>query len=122
MKRVQIKNNTRNRRAHSVRGHLKSGSTAPRLSVFRSNANLYVQVIDDAVSKTLAAASLAEIAAGPTKVPGARVTKAQALGKLIAERALKAGVKAIVFDRGRYAYHGQVKAVAEGAREGGLKF
>lgn len=122
MKRVQLKNNTRSRRAHSVRGHLKSGSSAPRLSVFRSNASLYVQIIDDAASKTLASGSLKDITTGKAKVPGARVEKAQALGKLIAERALKAGVKAVVFDRGRYAYHGQVKAVAEGAREGGLKF
>jgi len=122
MKRVHTKNNTRNRREHSVRGHLKSGSTAPRLSVFRSNASLYVQVIDDSVSKTLASASLKDIAAGKTKVPGARVERAAALGKLIAERATKAGVSAVVFDRGRYAYHGQVKAVADGAREGGLKF
>ncbi len=122
MKRIQLKNNTRNRRQHSVRGHLKSGSSAPRLSVFRSNASLYVQVIDDAAGKTLASGSLKEIAAGKSKVPGARVEKAQALGKLIAERAAKAGVQAVVFDRGRYAYHGQVKAVAEGARQGGLKF
>jgi large subunit ribosomal protein L18 len=83
---------------------------------------LYVQIIDDAASKTLASGSLKDITTGKAKVPGARVEKAQALGKLIAERALKAGVKAVVFDRGRYAYHGQVKAVAEGAREGGLKF
>ncbi len=122
MKRIQKKNNTRIRRAHSVRGHLKSGSTAPRLSVFRSNANLYVQVIDDSASKTLASARLSEVKADKSKVPSAQVDRSHSLGKLIGERALKAGVKAVVFDRGRYAYHGRVKAVAEGAREAGLKF
>lgn len=122
MKRIQKKNQTRLQRQHSVRGHLKSGSSAPRLSVFRSNSNLYVQVIDDAVSKTLATGKLSEVKSDKKKVPGARIERAHGLGKLIAERAIKAGVKAVVFDRGRYAYHGRVKAVAEGAREGGLKF
>ncbi len=122
MKRIQKKNNTRTRRQHSVRGHLKSGSTAPRLSVFRSNANLYVQVIDDSVSKTVASGKMTEIKSDKKKVPGARIERAHQLGKLVAERAIKAGVKAVVFDRGQYAYHGRVKAVAEGAREGGLKF
>ena len=122
MKRIQKKNNTRNRRRHSVRGHLKSGSIAPRLSVFRSNANLYVQVIDDAAGKTLASGKLSEVKLQKSKVPAARIERAHQLGKLIAERAIKVGVKAIVFDRGQYAYHGRVKAVAEGAREGGLKF
>jgi large subunit ribosomal protein L18 len=122
MKRIQQKNNTRNRRQHSVRGHLKSGSTAPRLSIFRSNANLYVQIIDDSVGKTLAAARLSEVKAEKAKTPGAQVERAKALGSLIADRAQKAGVKAVVFDRGRYSYHGRVQAVAEGARAGGLKF
>ncbi len=122
MKRIQKKNQTRLRRQHSVRGHLKSGSTAPRLSVFRSNTNLYVQVIDDATGKTLAAARLSEVASTKSKVPAARVDQAHGLGKLVAERATKAGVTAVVFDRSRYSYHGRVKAVAEGAREGGLKF
>lgn len=122
MKRIQQKNQTRIRRAHSVRGHLKSGSLAPRLSVFRSNANLYVQVIDDQTGKTVASGKLSEIKATTTKAPNARVDRANALGKVIAERAIKAGVTAVVFDRGRYSYHGRVKAVAEGAREGGLKF
>jgi large subunit ribosomal protein L18 len=116
------KNITRARRLHSVRGHLKSGSTAPRLSVFRSNTNVYVQVIDDSTSKTLASARLSEIVAKKVKQPGARIERAAELGKLIAERAVKAGVKAVVFDRGIYVYHGRVKAIAEGARAGGLKF
>lgn len=120
MKKVIKQNQTRARRAYSIRGHLKT--TRPRLSVFRSNANLYVQVIDDAARKTVASARLSEIKATKAKQPGARVERATELGKLIAERAKKAGISAVVFDRGRYAYHGRVKAVAEGARAGGLQF
>jgi len=122
MKRIYKKSKTRDQRQHSVRGHLKSGSTAPRLSVFRSNTNLYVQVIDDSIGKTLASARISEVKAEKSKVPGARIERAQKLGTLIAERAIKAGVKAVVFDRGRYSYHGRLKSLAEGAREGGLKF
>ena len=122
MNRSIKKNLTRTRRAHSIRGHLKGFAARPRLSVFRSNANLYVQVIDDASGKTVASAKLTDIKATKAKEPGAQVERAQALGKLIAERAAKAGVTTVVFDRGRYAYHGRVKAVAAGAREGGLKF
>ncbi len=122
MNRAIKKNLTRTRRAHSIRGHLKSATARPRLSIFRSNANLYVQVIDDVTSKTVASAKLSDIKATKAKQPNAQVERAHALGKLVAERALKAGVSAVMFDRGRYAYHGRVKAVATGAREGGLKF
>lgn len=122
MKRTQKKNLTRARRTISVRGHLKGLASRPRLSVFRSNANLYVQVIDDNTSKTVASAKLSEIKATKTKEPGARIERALELGKMIAERAVKAGVTSVVFDRGRYAYHGRIKALAEGARSGGLKF
>jgi large subunit ribosomal protein L18 len=118
-----IKQNiTRTRRAHGVRGHLKAVVRRPRLSVFRSNSNLYVQVIDDTASKTVASARLSEIKAIKTKQPGARVERATELGKLIAERAIKAGITSVVFDRGRYAYHGRVQALATGARQAGLKF
>lgn len=116
------KNVTRARRLHSVRGNLKSVAKRPRLSVFRSNSNVYVQVIDDAVSKTVASARLSEVPAKKVKQPGARIERATALGALIAERALKAGVKTVVFDRGSYVYHGRVKAIADGARAGGLQF
>lgn len=122
MKRIQKKNLTRTRRAISVRGHLKGLARRPRLSVFRSNTDLYVQVINDDTNATVASARLSEIKASKVKEPGARVERATDLGKLIAERATKAGVKAVVFDRGRYAYHGRVKALAEGARSGGLQF
>lgn len=86
-------------------------SGRPRFSVYRSNVSLYVQVIDDVAGKT--------VASGRT---GKGIAKAKELGKLVAEKAIKAGVKAVIFDRGQYAYHGRVKALAEGAREGGLKF
>lgn len=126
MKRSIKQNQTRARRAHSIRGRLKhsilSAHRRARLSVFRSNNNLYVQVIDDKAGKTVASARLSEIKAVKSKQPGARVDRAHELGKLIAQRANKAGISTIVFDRGRYAYHGRVKAVAEGAREGGLQF
>jgi len=102
---------------------MNTNSGKPRFSVHRSNMNLYVQIIDDVAGKTVAAGSLKEIKTeGKKAVPGARIAKAHALGKLMAQKAVKAGVSAVIFDRGRYAYHGRVKALAEGAREGGLKF
>ena len=127
MNRAIKKNLTRTRRAHSIRGHIKAGSSSSagrqvRLSIFRSNANMYVQVIDDTVSKTVASARLSEVKATKVKQPGAQIERALELGKLVAERAVKAGVSSVVFDRGRYAYHGRVKAIADGARSGGLKF
>lgn len=122
MKRAQKKNQTRVQRQHAVRGRLKQGIVSPRLSIFRSNANLYIQVINDEAGTTVASGHLKEVTADKKKVPNARIDRARALGKLVAQRAVKAGVSAVVFDRGRYAYHGRVKAVAEGAREGGLTF
>lgn len=90
-----------------------------RLSVFRSNKYIYGQIIDDKVGKTLAAVSDKDLAKG-TK--GTRVEKARMVGKILAEKVSKKDIKEVVFDRGRYKYHGRVKALAEGAREGGLKF
>jgi len=94
----------------------------PRLSVFRSAKQIYVQVIDDTAGRTLAAASSIEKDMKAKLKTGADVEAAKEIGKLAAERALKAGVTKVVFDRGSYLYHGRVKAVAEGAREGGLDF
>ena len=94
----------------------------PRLSVVRSNKHIYAQVIDDAAGRTLAAASSLERALRETLRTGADKEAASAVGKLIAERALAAGVSKVVFDRGAYLYHGRVKALAEAAREGGLDF
>jgi large subunit ribosomal protein L18 len=94
----------------------------PRLSVFRSSKNIYVQLIDDAAGKTLASASTMEKEFRTTIKKGADKAAAEAVGKLIAERAKKAGIKDVVFDRGGYIYHGRVKALAEAARAGGLNF
>ncbi len=106
------------RRAHRVRTHIRTNeSTHPRLSVFRSNTHIYAQVIDDRTGRTLASASSLE-----TKLKGKKSGVAKEIGKLVAERAKKAGVTAVVFDRGGYRYHGRVKSLADGAREGGLKF
>lgn len=96
--------------------------TRARLSVFRSGRQIYAQVIDDVKGVTLAAASTMEDGLKDKLKSGANVDAATQVGKLVAERAIKAGVKKIVFDRGRYMYHGRVKALAEGARAGGLEF
>jgi large subunit ribosomal protein L18 len=94
----------------------------PRLSVFRSSKQIYAQVIDDEKGVTVAAASSLEKAMRESLKTGATVAAARVIGKEIAERAKKAGVEKVVFDRGGYMYHGRVKALAEGAREGGLDF
>ena len=90
--------------------------------MFRSGKNIYAQVIDDAQGRTLAAASSLDKDLKATLKTGADKDAATAVGKLLAERALAAGVKQVVFDRGAYLYHGRVKALAEAAREGGLDF
>ena len=94
----------------------------PRLSVFRSSKNIYAQIIDDVKGVTVAAASTLEEGFVATKKTGADKAAAEAVGKLIAERAVKAGIKDVVFDRGGYIYHGRVKALADAARGGGLQF
>jgi large subunit ribosomal protein L18 len=94
----------------------------PRLSVFRSSKQIYAQVIDDEKGHTLASASSIEKDLKGKLKTGADIAAAKEVGKLAAERAVKAGVTKVVFDRGSYLYHGRVKAVAEGAREGGLDF
>lgn len=94
----------------------------PRLSVFRSGKQIYAQVIDDLSGRTLAAASTIDQALKEKIKNGANKEAAAIVGKEIAERAKKAGVKSVVFDRGQYIYHGRVQALADGAREGGLDF
>jgi large subunit ribosomal protein L18 len=94
----------------------------PRLTVFRSGKNIHAQIIDDTKGTTLAAASSLEKDVKGKLKTGADKAAAAAVGKLVAERAVKAGIKDVVFDRGSYIYHGRVKALAEAAREGGLKF
>jgi large subunit ribosomal protein L18 len=113
----------RDRRRARLRFSLrhKSGGRA-RLSVYRSGKNIYAQVIDDGSGRTVAAASSLDKALRETFKTGADKAAAAAVGKLIAERALAAGISAVVFDRGAYLYHGRVKALADAAREGGLAF
>jgi large subunit ribosomal protein L18 len=113
----------RTRRKARLRFQLrhKSGGR-PRLSVFRSGKHIYAQVIDDGVGRTLAAASSLDKSLREGLKTGADKSAAGAVGKLLAERALAAGVKEVVFDRGSYLYHGRVKALADAAREGGLAF
>jgi large subunit ribosomal protein L18 len=109
------------RRAQRVRRQLKKVSgDRLRLSVHRSSKNIYAQIIDDSKGHTVAAASSLE--ADLKSKTGADTAAAAAVGKLIAERAVKAGVKEVVFDRGPYLYHGRVKALADAAREAGLSF
>ncbi|OYV03529.1 50S ribosomal protein L18 [candidate division bacterium WOR-3 4484_18] len=111
----------REKRHKRIRRKVSGTPERPRLCVFRSLKHIYVQMIDDTIGHTLVAASTLEIPkeqlAGKTKVE-----QAYMVGKLIAEKALKKGITKVVFDRGGYKYHGRVKALAEGAREGGLLF
>lgn len=109
----------RKRRRRRIRQKVSGTAERPRLSVFRSNRHIYAQLIDDVSGHTLAAASSRALESG-----GSVKTKDAAgeVGKLIAERAAEQGIEAVAFDRSGYLYHGRVKALAEGAREGGLKF
>ncbi len=112
---------TAQRRTNRVRRQLKKVANGrPRLSVYRSSQNIYAQVIDDTKGHTLASASTLDKDFKGKK--GSDVAAAAEIGKLVAERAAKAGVKDVIFDRGGYIYHGRVKALAEAAREGGLQF
>jgi large subunit ribosomal protein L18 len=111
------------RREARVRRELKARAYGrPRLSIYRSSQHIYAQVIDDAAGKTLVSASTMEKDLKGKLKTGADKAAAEAVGKLVAERAVKAGVKEVVFDRGGYMYHGRVKALADAARAGGLSF
>ena len=113
----------RDRRRKRLRYQLKvKGAGRPRLSVFRSGRHIYAQVIDDVAGRTVAAASSVEKDLRESLRTGADKDAAVTIGKLVAERALAAGVTAVVFDRGPFLYHGRVKALADAAREGGLNF
>ena len=114
---------TNARRQQRVRLALRRAANGrPRLSVFRSSKHIYAQVIDDQKGETLASASSLEKAMRDGGKTGANIEAAKAVGKLLAERAVKNGVKEVVFDRGSYLYHGRVKALADAARESGLSF
>lgn len=111
------------RRKARVRKALKARAFGrPRLSVFRSDKNIYAQIIDDTTGRTLAAASTLDKDVKASVGNGSTAEAAAAIGKLIAERGSKAGVAEVIFDRGAYIYHGRVKALADAAREGGLQF
>jgi large subunit ribosomal protein L18 len=112
----------RARRALRVRNRLKRDATRPRLSIFRSSQNVYAQIIDDAAGRTLLAASTREKDLRAAVRYGGNKTAAAAVGKTIAQRAVAAGIKEVVFDRREYKYHGRVAALADAAREAGLVF
>ena len=106
-----------------IRKRLSGTATAPRLCVFRSKHYIYVQAVDDTAGVTLAAASSLESAIkGSLKTSGKHIAVAEKVGELVSERLKAKGIEQVVFDRGGYLYHGRVKALAEGARKGGLQF
>lgn len=109
----------RERRHRRVRGKITGTADRPRLVVFRSNKGVFAQLVDDATGKTLAGAGWTTL---PKSFKGDKSAQAKEVGKALASAGKKAGIEAVVFDRGGYLYHGRVKALAEGAREGGLKF
>ena len=117
MDKIKEKRNKHITRHRRVRSKIIGTKKCPRLSVFRSNTGMYLQLIDDSSDKTLVSAHSREI----TKKEAKTVVGLE-LGKLIAKKAIDKKIKEVVFDRGGYKYHGRVKAVADGAREGGLKF
>jgi large subunit ribosomal protein L18 len=114
-----VKTDRRQRIKYRVRKKVNGTTERPRLSVFRSNARIYAQIIDDTKGITLASASSSEL---NTEKVSVNMEDAKQVGVKLAEKAAAAGVSAVVFDRNGYLYHGKVKALAEGAREGGLKF
>jgi len=116
---MKLSNEQRRQRRHRrVRGKVHGSASRPRLCVFRSSKGIYAQLIDDDAGVTLASASTLNLGGAS----GTKSEKAAEVGKLVAQRAREAGVASVTFDRGGYLYHGRVKALADGAREGGLKF
>ncbi len=119
---VKTKEDIRTRIRARIRKKLSGTTVRPRLAVFRSQSHIYAQVIDDDLGKTLCAASSLDKDLRAKSKRGATVAAAKSVGALIAERAKEKGVAAVVFDRGGFQYHGRIKALADAAREGGLKF
>ena len=115
---VLTKREARERRHRRVRGKIAGTAERPRLVVFRSNRGIFAQLVDDESGRTLASASWL----GQRSFKGTKTEQAAEVGKALAQAAMNAGVKRCVFDRGGYLYHGRVKALAEAAREGGLRF
>ena len=119
---AKVRREGRIRRHRRVRRKVHGTAVRPRLAVYRSNKHISAQLIDDASGKTLAAATDAKMKKAEAEGMEAKIAKAFAVGKDLAEKAKKAGVTAVVFDRGGYTYHGRIKALADGARSGGLEF
>jgi len=119
---IHERNATRKKKHRRLRFRLTGTSERPRLNVFRSNSQIYAQIIDDTVGKTIASASSLEKDIQSELKDLSKKEVAKFVGKLIAKRAIDKGVKKVVFDRGGYIYHGRVAALAEGAREDGLEF
>jgi len=109
----------RERRHRRIRGKVQGTADRPRLAVFRSNKGIFAQLVDDESGRTIAGASWLGL---PKSFSGTKTEQAREVGKAVAAAAKKAGIETVVFDRGGYLYHGRVKALAEGAREGGLQF
>ncbi len=119
---LKIKLSGKSRRRNRIRKKVKGTPERPRLCVFRSNANMYAQVIDDMEGVTIASASTLEGEIGGELKSRGNITAAKKIGEAVAKRALEKGVSSVVFDRGGYIYHGRIKALADAAREAGLKF
>ena len=117
---ARAKLSRRDRIKMGIRKRLSGSSSRPRLSVYRSNKGIYAQIIDDVSGKTLVSAS--SLSKDFNAEKGTKIDQSVAVGKLVAEKAIAAGIKDVVFDRNGYLYHGRVKSLAEGAREGGLNF
>lgn len=117
----QDKKNKRRKKRFSIRKKIFGTNDTPRLAVFRSNREIYVQIIDDVKGSTLVAASSRDSSL-ESKKKSTKIEKARMVGTLIGNKAKEIGVHSVVFDRGGFLYHGRVKALAEGARESGLKF
>ena len=115
---IKLKTNRRERIKMGIRKNLEGTTVRPRLSVFRSNKAIYAQIIDDSKGHTLVSASSAEL----DEKAKLNIATSKSVGKKVAEKAVATGISEIVFDRNGYLYHGNIKALAEGAREGGLKF
>ncbi|MCL1996067.1 MAG: 50S ribosomal protein L18 [Defluviitaleaceae bacterium] len=116
------RNSTRQKRHYRLRRNISGTNAKPRLNVFRSNKHIYAQVIDDVEGSTIVAASTKEKTIGEGLKSTADVEAAKAVGLALGKRAIQQGIETVVFDRGGYLYHGRVAALAEGAREAGLKF
>lgn len=115
-----LKREQRKMRHKRVRAKIKGTKTVPRVSVFRSNKHIFVQIIDDKTGKTLLSSKI--VAKKKSALKGTKTELAEKIGEMFAKKTQEAGISRVVFDRGGYKYHGRVKALAEGLRRGGLKF